>query len=536
VITVYIVSGECGQGRQRFHEIASAALADTVRLCGAGDRAVKHRREEVDFQIAMPVHRFVKEGAAGLREQPGGEELPPLGPSPEGAEGEAWDRAAAEEWAAEAGKTASGEELARQLIPEEPPDTSLAMPVKTLQGIAVSFPNLEGLRPVVFETRAAPQDAQLAATDAQPAATDAQPAASDAPPAGIETPPAMETPPATERPPGAVEMLPEAMEMLPAAMETLPAAMEMLPAAMEMLPPAIEAPPIVDEAPPPAMESLPPAVEVPPVETPLAADAETWKEAAEEWGDGRRGVPATISSLAWAPPTAVFQRAVDEMWIAWQPIVDWTMRALHGYEALLRTTDALLSRPRLLVEAAGRIGRLPELGRKARKLTAETAGDAPDGSLLFVNLHPRELLDDRLCAGEDELAPHAHKCVLEITERVALDDIPEARARIQQLRLVGYNIAVGSIGSGFAGLASLAELEPDIVKLDQALIRNIHNEPVRRRLVGAMLAACKDLRMAAVAEGVETTGERDALADLGCSLMQGFLFGTPGRGFPGPRW
>src|SRR3954469_8686430 len=160
----------------------------------------------------MPVHRFVKEGAAGLREQPGGEELPPLGPSPEGADGEAWDRAAAEEWTAEAGKTASGEELARQLTPEEPPDTSLAVPVKTLQGIAVSFPNLEGLRPVVLETRAAPQNAQ-------PAATDAQPAASDAPPAGIETPPAMETPPATERPPGAVEMLPEAMEMLPAAME-----------------------------------------------------------------------------------------------------------------------------------------------------------------------------------------------------------------------------------------------------------------------------------------------------------------------------
>jgi EAL domain-containing protein (putative c-di-GMP-specific phosphodiesterase class I) len=224
------------------------------------------------------------------------------------------------------------------------------------------------------------------------------------------------------------------------------------------------------------------------------------------------------------------------MWIAWQPMVNWTTRALHGYEALLRTADPVLSQPRLLVEAAGRIGRLHELGRKARKLTAEAAGEAPTGSLLFVNLHPRELLDDRLCAGEDELGPYAHKCVLEITERVALDDIPQARARIQQLRLIGYHIAVGSIGSGYAGLASVAELEPDIVMLDLALIRNIHNEPVRRRLVMAMLGACRDLGMDAVAEGVESAAERDTLADLGCDLMQGALFGSPARGFPEPRW
>jgi EAL domain-containing protein (putative c-di-GMP-specific phosphodiesterase class I) len=59
---------------------------------------------------------------------------------------------------------------------------------------------------------------------------------------------------------------------------------------------------------------------------------------------------------------------------------------------------------------------------------------------------------------------------------------------------------------------------------------------VRRRLVGAMLAACKDLGLAAVAEGVDSAAERDALADLGCGLMQGLLFGAPGRGFPGPRW
>jgi EAL domain-containing protein (putative c-di-GMP-specific phosphodiesterase class I) len=439
----------------------------------------------------MPVHRFVKEGAAGLREQPEGEPLPPLeGPSPEApAPAEVWEKPPGEEWSAEAGKTASGDQLVLRVRPE-PIDNPFAVPVKTMQGIAVSFPNLDPAPVAVSFSRLQVAEAP-------------EPVTTEPPP--IELPPL----PADPSPP----------------------------VAMEMLPPAIDAPPPVEEAAPAAMEILPPPVEEPALELPAPPlDAESWREAAEEWGDHKQRGPATIAALAWAPPTAVFQRAVDEMWIAWQPIADWTSRALHGYEALLHTTDTVLSRPRLLVEAAGRIGRLPELGSKARKLIAEAAGAAPEGALLFVSLHPSELLDDLLCAGEDELGPHAHRCVLEITQRVSLDDIPEARARIQQLRLVGYSIAVGSLGSGFAGLASVAELEPDIIKLDQALVRNLHNEPVRRRLIGAMLAACKDLGLAAVAEGVESAAERDALADLGCELMQGLLFGAPGRGFPGPRW
>jgi EAL domain-containing protein (putative c-di-GMP-specific phosphodiesterase class I) len=256
----------------------------------------------------------------------------------------------------------------------------------------------------------------------------------------------------------------------------------------------------------------------------------------EEWGDVKRGAPDTVSTEMWAPPAAIFERACDVLWIAAQPIVNWIGRSLHGYEALLRTSDPVLKNPRLLVEAAERIGRLPEFGRKARAAVALVASEVPEGALLYVNLHPRELLDDELCGGEDALGPHAHKCVLEITERVSLDEIPEARARIQQLRLIGYHIAVGNIGSGHGGLASVAELEPDTVKLDLAIIRNLHNEPVRRRLVGALLSACRDLGLNAVAEGVETSGERDALGDLGCELMQGFLFGRPARGFADPQW
>jgi EAL domain-containing protein (putative c-di-GMP-specific phosphodiesterase class I) len=255
----------------------------------------------------------------------------------------------------------------------------------------------------------------------------------------------------------------------------------------------------------------------------------------EEWGDAQR-IPATISNEMWAPPAEVFQRACDVLWVAAQPIVSWPARSLFGYEMFLRSADSVLSNPRLLVEAAERIGRLKELGRKARAEVARVASAAPEGALLFINMHPRDLLDDELCGGQDELGAYAHRCVLEITERVSLDEIADARARIQQLRIIGYHVAVGNVGSGYGGLASVAELEPDTVKLDIHLIRNLHQEPIRRRLVAALLTACRDLGLTAVAEGIEVAGERDALADLGCELMQGYLFGRPARGFPEPHW
>ena len=258
--------------------------------------------------------------------------------------------------------------------------------------------------------------------------------------------------------------------------------------------------------------------------------------AAAEWGTEQAGAPRTIAAAVWSPPSDAFQRAMEQTWIAFQPIVRLSTRSTYGFEALLRSSDTLLSDPRLLVDAAERSGRLHDLARRVRTLVAAAAQSLEDGPLIFVNLRPQELLDDRLLASDDPLGPLAHRCVLELTERVALDEIPQARARIQQLRLLGYRIAIGNVGSGYADLASIADLEPDVVKLDLGLIRNLNNELVRRRLVGGLLTTCADLNLDSIAEGVETAGERDALGDLGCDLMQGYLFGRPDAGFPRPQW
>jgi EAL domain-containing protein (putative c-di-GMP-specific phosphodiesterase class I) len=111
--------------------------------------------------------------------------------------------------------------------------------------------------------------------------------------------------------------------------------------------------------------------------------------------------------------------------------------------------------------------------------------------------------------------------------RRALDSVPDVRERIRALRRLGFRLAVDDLGSGYAGLASYASLEPDFVKLDRVLVAGIDSEPVKRKLVSSIIAVSKDMGITVVAEGVATAAERSVVSDLGCDLMQGFLFWRP---------
>lgn len=231
-----------------------------------------------------------------------------------------------------------------------------------------------------------------------------------------------------------------------------------------------------------------------------------------------------------------FQRAVSGMWMAYQPIVRWSNRSVYGYEALMRSSDAVLYHPQVIVETATRLGRLSEMGLRVRQLVAQAAATAPPEILLFINCHPAELFDESLYSPTSSLASEAHRCVIEITERASLDDWKDARERIAHLRMMNFRVAVDDLGAGHAGLSSIALIEPEIVKLDMSLVRNLDKEPVKRRLVKSMVDACQELGMDVIAEGIETSAERDALVDLGCELMQGYLFAPPGPPFPRTVW
>jgi EAL domain-containing protein (putative c-di-GMP-specific phosphodiesterase class I) len=229
---------------------------------------------------------------------------------------------------------------------------------------------------------------------------------------------------------------------------------------------------------------------------------------------------------------ARFERALAGIFIAFQPIVAWPERTVFGHEALVRSSDAVLSEPGMLFEAAERLGRVVELGRKIRAEVAKEAEDAPESSTLFINLHAMDLADDDLYYANAPLSRHAERVVLEITERSSLQRVTDVPQRIAMLRRLGYRVAVDDLGAGYGGRSSFGQLEPDVVKLDMALVRSIESSATRASIVRSMISVCtEELGKALVCEGVETAAERDVLHDLGARLLQGYLFAKPARGF-----
>jgi EAL domain-containing protein (putative c-di-GMP-specific phosphodiesterase class I) len=99
------------------------------------------------------------------------------------------------------------------------------------------------------------------------------------------------------------------------------------------------------------------------------------------------------------------------------------------------------------------------------------------------------------------------------------------------LRKLGYRIAVDDLGAGYAALGALASLEPEVVKLDMSLVRDIERHPVKQRVVTAIASLCRELGGRVVAEGVETKAELDTITNAGIDLIQGYLIAKPQRGF-----
>jgi EAL domain-containing protein (putative c-di-GMP-specific phosphodiesterase class I) len=145
-------------------------------------------------------------------------------------------------------------------------------------------------------------------------------------------------------------------------------------------------------------------------------------------------------------------------------------------------------------------------------------------------------MDDDLFNPHSALASVAGRVVLEITERESLEGIGDIQARVAALRKLGFRLAVDDLGSGYAGLTSFALLEPEIVKLDMALVRDLHRVPTKQTLVRTIVSMCKELGIVVTGEGIEVAEERDELERAGCDLMQGYLFAKPGDAFPIPRF
>lgn len=224
-------------------------------------------------------------------------------------------------------------------------------------------------------------------------------------------------------------------------------------------------------------------------------------------------------------------RALEGLWMAYQPIVELSKQRPLAYEALLRTSAPEVKGPGDVLALAEKTGRLFDLGRAIR---AAVASELPtlDGRVdAFVNLHPADLEDPELYQPGSPLTAFARRVVLEITERASVAHDEDLTTHIDALRALGYRVAVDDLGAGYAGLTTLARILPEFVKLDGALVRDIDSSGVNQMIVSAVLALSARMGLRVIAEAIETPQELAMLRELGVDLMQGYLFARPARPF-----
>jgi EAL domain-containing protein (putative c-di-GMP-specific phosphodiesterase class I) len=122
--------------------------------------------------------------------------------------------------------------------------------------------------------------------------------------------------------------------------------------------------------------------------------------------------------------------------------------------------------------------------------------------------------------------------VTSVVHIACLSATTSAVAAASRLRQLGFRLAVDGIGAAHSALESFTELSPDIVKIDSALVRDVHASALKQRTIRALCRLCHEGGTVVVGEGVETLDERDTLVNLGCDLLQGDLIGRPNRILP----
>jgi EAL domain-containing protein (putative c-di-GMP-specific phosphodiesterase class I) len=219
--------------------------------------------------------------------------------------------------------------------------------------------------------------------------------------------------------------------------------------------------------------------------------------------------------------------------IRYQPIVRLGDGSVFGYEALSCGPEGdLFQNPEMLFSFAEKTDQIVDLERLCRTESVRGAARLPRGHKLFLNCSAHGITDaEGLSAallGHAEgsgLAPA--DVVLEITERVAVTAWNEFRRRIDSLREMGFRVAIDDMGAGYSSLHSVAEVDPDFLKFDIALVRDIHLSPIKKGLLESLCLLAERIDAQVIAEGVEKEEEFETLREMKVPFGQGYLFSPP---------
>jgi EAL domain-containing protein (putative c-di-GMP-specific phosphodiesterase class I) len=212
------------------------------------------------------------------------------------------------------------------------------------------------------------------------------------------------------------------------------------------------------------------------------------------------------------------------------PIVTLADRRGIGHEALTRVVrPTSFDSVEELFSFAESTDLLVDFERLCRGVAIRTAPGLQARGLLFLNASAPAVLDPEWFSGAMEallgrsgMTPR--DVVVEITERLAVGLHHGFQGALRKLKERGYRVAVDDMGAGHASLQALAAIEPDFLKFDVSLVRDIDKSSIKRSLLETLRGLAEKMRARVIAEGIEREGERATLQSLGIELGQGFLF------------
>jgi EAL domain-containing protein (putative c-di-GMP-specific phosphodiesterase class I) len=221
---------------------------------------------------------------------------------------------------------------------------------------------------------------------------------------------------------------------------------------------------------------------------------------------------------------------------AYQPILALKERTVLGFEALsrgprasgLETADALFG-------AAEDHHLTIELDRLCRRRALLSSARIPSTAKIFVNTLPATVRDPEfrgraLIDFLDKAQVSPDRIVLEITEKLVIENYHLFREAMAYFTDLGMSFAVDDVGAGYSGLESIARLKPQFLKIDIGLVRDVHASLVNREMVKAIIAMGEGIGSTVIAEGIQTDDEANALHKMGIDWGQGYLLARPDAG------
>ena len=229
--------------------------------------------------------------------------------------------------------------------------------------------------------------------------------------------------------------------------------------------------------------------------------------------------------------------ARNELRPHFQPYFDIRSGQLVGMEALLRWTTAdggiifpdkfipVLEDTGLIIAAGERV--IDDVCRRLRLWRDAGRCVVPIAINLSANQFRDRRLVEAITRATSDSKVEAELLVFELTESTFMMDIGLTRDVLETLKRMGSTIAIDDFGTGYSSLSHIKRFPVDLLKIDRAFVRDIDADPDDKALVTAIISMAHSLGIRTIAEGVETSAQLQVLRDLGCDMVQGYLFAKP---------